>query len=207
MASSPVLLRRAVLVLCGAFYLSACDGQAPSKDAPNLASDASADLAAPSGKLGQAGTAPPAPTMAPSHLSQQPPIIREAARVEKPRHVGIHTPPPGSADRVALMNALRGKVRNELGGDVIFVVTTLHSDGEWAFAQVQPTWPDGRAIRMEGTPAYRDNPNMDGLRTEALWHKERGRWSVVAHAVGSTDVWWLAYCARVPKGVMRGCEA
>lgn len=192
----------AVLLLCGTLCLSACDRQSPSKDAPNLASAGQQGQATPSDP-----SPPPAPTTAPNHLSQQAPIIRDDAKIEKPRHRGIYTPPPGSAERVALMNALRGQVRGEVGADVVFVVTSLHSNGEWAFGQLEPNWPDGRAIRIEGTPAYKESPHMDGLRTEAIWRRVRGRWTVFAHAVGSTDIWWLEHCDRVPKGLMRGCDS
>lgn len=105
------------------------------------------------------------------------------------------------------MNALRNAVRNDLGGEVVFVVHVLRSDGDWAFAVLQPTWPDGRRIAPNTTPLYRRDggEGLDGLRTEAIWRKERGRWQVFAHAVGATDVWWTAYCDRVPHGLMSGC--
>jgi hypothetical protein len=194
-------VRRAAVALMGAVALASCDGQPASVDATGAAGSANQ-----SGGVAATPPTPVAPTMAPNHLSQQQPIIRDEPRIEKPRQIGIYTPPRGSAERVALMNALRGQVRGELGGDVIFVVSALHSNGEWAFGQLEPTWPDGRAIRMEGTPAYRDNPHLDGLRTEAIWRKERGRWTTYAFAIGSSDVWWLAHCDKVPAGIMRGCS-
>ena len=203
MANSSLLVRRGAMILLGAASLVACDRQSVSVDAPNAPAikAASVDTTPPP----PPPPPPPAPTTAPNYLSQQQPIIREEARVEKPRHVGIYSPPRGSAERVALMNAIRGQVRNDLGGEAVFVVKELNSNGDWAFGQLEPTWPDGRAIRVEGTPLYRQDPHIDGLRTEVIWRKERGRWTVFAHAVGSTDVWWLEYCNRVPKGLMRGC--
>lgn len=208
MTLSPLIARRAFMILLGGASLISCDQQAASRDAPDvspLASPAASVSGTETAPSSHAAPAPVAPTTAPNHLTQQQPLIREQAVVEKPRQVGIYTPPRGSAERVALMNALRGQVRGDLGGDVIFVVSSLHSNGEWAFGQLEPTWPDGRPIRLQSTPAYRDNPHMDGLRTEAIWRKERGRWTAYAYAVGATDVWWLEHCPRLPKGIMRGC--
>lgn len=177
-------------ILAAVLGVAACDRLPPQREAP-----------APSAALATAAPASPA------YLTQQPVLALAPARPEKPRTAGIHTPPPGSADRVALMNALRGAVRNEIGGDVVFVVRELRSDGEWAFAVLEPTRPDGRRIAPETTPLYRRHggDGLDGLRTEAIWRKERDHWQVFAHAVGATDVWWTAYCERTPRDLMPGC--
>lgn len=190
------MMPRGRFLLAVVLVVGACDRLPPSKDAPTPTSPA---LSAP---------AAPAPAPAPpSYRTQQQVLTSEPVRAAKPRQAGIRTPPPGSPDRVALMNALRGAVRNDLGGDVVFVVQDLRTDGDWAFAVLQPTWPDGRRITPETTPLYRrrDAEGLDGLRTEAVWRKEGGRWQVVAHAVGATDAWWTAYCDRVPSGLMSGC--
>ena len=208
MASTSLFVRRAAMILLGSASLISCDRQAASQDAPGSVvgqAGQAAQSASNEGRVAIDAPPPVPPTMAPNHLSQQQPIIRDVPKVEKPRQVGIYSPPRGSAERVALMNALRGQVRGDLGGDVVFVVNALNSNGDWAFGELNPTWPDGRAIRVEGTPIYRQDPHIDGLRTEAIWRKERGRWTVFAHAVGATDVWWLEYCNRVPRGLMRGC--
>lgn len=197
MARSSLCVSLTLLLAAG---LGACDRQPVSMDAPKASS--------PPAIVSVADAVPAAPvaaTTAPQYVSQQQPIINEAARVEKPRRVGIHTPPRGSAERVALMNALRPAVRAELGGEVIFIVNDLRSNGEWAFASLEPTWPDGRRINPATTPISRQTDLLDGLRTEAIWRKERGRWQVFAHAIGSTDVWWLDHCGRVPPGLMPGC--
>ncbi len=178
--------------------LGGCDRQPASRDAPQASRVATA--MGPPPPLAGAPVATP-----PLYASQQLPLLAEPVKVEKPRRIGIHTPSRGSADRVALMNALRGQVRGELGGEVIFVVRELKSDGQWAFGVLQPTWPDGQAIPPAATPIGQEKPDLDGLRTEAIWRKERGRWTVFAHNIGSTDAWWLDFCPRVPKGLMPGC--
>ena len=47
------------------------------------------------------------------------------------------------------------------------------------------------------------DPSKPDMR--AARRKERGRWTVFAHNIGSTDAWWLDFCPRVPKGLMPGC--
>lgn len=207
MAQSPMPSPN-LMILIGlvAAAISACDRQTASMDAPAAtAPPATVSLETAVPAVPVAAMPPSAPTTAPQYNSQQQPIISETARIEKPRQVGIHTPPRGSGERVALMNALRPVVRAELGGDVIFIVNDLRSNGEWAFASLEPTWPDGRRINPATTPISRQTELLDGLRTEAIWRKERGRWQVFAHGIGSTDVWWLDHCGRVPRGLMPGC--
>lgn len=132
-----------------------------------------------------------------------------AARDEKPRRVGVYTPSPGSSERVALMNALRDAVRGDMGGDPIFIVHDLRSNGDWAFGIMEPTWAGGRRISPEKTPLYRrtrDRDGLDGLRTEAIWRRDGARWRVEAHSIGATDLWWGEYCASIPFGLLPGCR-
>lgn len=189
-------------VLCAVLSLQACDRLPASQDAPTLSAR---DIPT---AQGPETPASPAPIETPSHLSQQPSMEVPGARPEKPGRAAAHTPPPGSADRVALMNALRAVVRHDIGGDVVFVVRALRMDGDWAFAVVEPTWPDGRRIVAAATPLHRaqtDKAALDGLRTEAIWRRQNGRWRVIAHAIGATDAWWLAHCGPAPSGLMPGC--
>ena len=205
--------RELVLTAAIVFAVAACDQARPSHDAPlPSAASAQSDGAAATSPLpavpsSPAPSSPAASTDIAPRLTQQPRLLETSRPPEKPRNVGIYTPPAGSPERVNLMNALRDKVRGELGGNAVFVVSELRSNGEWAFASVEPQWPDGAAINPRTTPLYRRDPDwpFDGLRTEAIWKKENGRWSVVAHAIGSTDVWWLDYCNRVPTPILRGC--
>src|SRR5690606_7270263 len=165
--------------------------------------DVATPLASPSLASSDAAAQPP------QHLSQQPPMPVPATRHEKPRLVGVYTPTPGSSERVALMNALRAAVRSDMGGDPIFMVRDLRSNGDWAFGVMEPTWAGGRRIVPEKTPLYqrtRDRDGLDGLRTEAIWHRNGARWQVEAHSIGATDVWWVEYCASMPFGLLPGCR-
>ena len=42
---------------------------------------------------------------------------------------------------------------------------------------------------------------MDGLRVDAVLRKRGGRWLVVEHAIGATDVW---YCDVGPRSLKAG---
>lgn len=201
-------LRR--LILCFLLAVAGCDRQSPSQDAPTGPDEGEAPVvaieekAAPHPPSAQAEPVPPL-----EHLSQQSPMSAPATRGDKPRRVGIYTPSPGSAERVALMNALRDAVRHDIGGDPVFVVRDLRSNGDWAFGVMEPTWSGGRRIVPQETPLYRrsaDQDGLDGLRTEAIWRQERGRWRVYAHSIGATDVWWSDFCSHVPFGLLTGCQ-
>lgn len=105
-----------------------------------------------------------------------------------------HTPPRGSPERQALMDALRQTVRAELGKPAIFEVNELRVLGEWAFADVSPRNPDGTPLDFRGTPmeqAWREGMTDDGMY--ALLRRQNGRWRVVRHAIGPTDVAWMGW--------------
>jgi hypothetical protein len=115
-----------------------------------------------------------------------------------------HTPPRGSPERQALMDALRGTVRRELGKPAIFEVRELRVLGDWAFADVTPLEPDGSPFDFRGTPmeeAWREGFVDDGMY--ALLRRRDGRWRVVRHAIGPTDVAWMGWEdeLRVPRAL------
>lgn len=203
------------ILICGALLgLTACDQSRPSQDAPSGASPTPVQVAVVETKAPAAVPVTPEGDVAASAVAgrttQQRNLLTTAVSPEKPRQRPvIHTPAVGSPERVELMNALRDKVRGDLGGEPIFVVRELRSNGDWAFARVEPTWRDGRAIDASRTPLYRrySDPNaLDGLHVEAIWKKERGRWQVYVHNIAATDVWWLDFCDRVPRAVLgAGC--
>lgn len=192
-----------VLVCCAVLGLASCDQARPSLDAPAGSVEAA-------GETSGVPATPEVQAMAdvgtPQRLTQQPQLLSGERMSEKPRQATIYTPPAGSPERVDLMNALRSQVRGELGGEAIFLVSELRSNGEWAFGNLDPQWRDGRTIDPRKTPLYQQNPGFpfDGLGIQAIWKKERGRWQVFAHAIGATDVWWGEYCDRVPHAVLGG---
>lgn len=115
-----------------------------------------------------------------------------------------HTPPRGSAERQALMDALRETVRREVGKPAIFEIRELRVLGEWAFADVSPRNPDGTPLDYRGTPmeeAWRDGLVDDGMY--ALLRRQGARWRVMRHAIGPTDVAWMGWEEelRVPRAL------
>jgi len=83
---------------------------------------------------------------------------------------GAYTPPAGSTERKALMDAMRGYTLKLLGGTIpgsrgtiIFTASHLKVHGGWAFATVAPKATDGK---WEGEPL------------SLLLHRPQGRWAV-----------------------------
>ena len=108
--------------------------------------------------------------------------------------------PPATADRKAVLDALRPRVEAKLGPNVEFVVAHLRIEDGWAFVIVDPQRKGGKPI--DGWAIFGEHfDNMDGLRTEAVLRRTKGRWRVVDWGIGATDVW---YCDVGPKKLKRG---
>lgn len=75
----------------------------------------------------------------------------------------LHTPPPGSAERKAILDAMRMKIKELHQLDVVFVVKRMNVSGEWAWVHTMPRSTDGRA-------SYED--------FYALLRREAGRWRI-----------------------------
>jgi hypothetical protein len=73
------------------------------------------------------------------------------------------TPPPGSRERRAILDALRAELSHLIGPDLVFVVATLRVREGWAWIEAAPQSRDG-ANRYEDVTA--------------LLRKEDGRWVV-----------------------------
>jgi hypothetical protein len=76
----------------------------------------------------------------------------DVARSEGDPAVSAWTPPPGSAERKAILDALREEVKRLHGLEVVFVVAHLKVLGGWAWVQTRPQSPDG-TNRYEGISA------------------------------------------------------
>ncbi len=106
-------------------------------------------------------------------------------------------PPPGSPSRKAILDALRPAVEKQLGPSIEFKVTLIRVRGEWAFVIADPQRKGGKPI--DGWRIFGEHfGNMDGLRVEAVLRRQRGRWAVVDHGMGATDVW---YCDVGPRSL------
>lgn len=100
-----------------------------------------------------------------------------------------YTPEKGSPERKAIVDALRAPVERKLRQPVIFKIDHLKVMNGWAFLLGAPRRPDGRTIDYNRTP-YRDayEHGMFGDDVMGLLRKQNGKWRVVAHVVGATDV-------------------
>ena len=117
-----------------------------------------------------------------------------------------HTPEAGSAERKAIMDALRVPAEKDLGQKLIFKVDRLKMAGDWAYACVSPTWPNGEKIDFSRTK-YREQVELGMFdpQGEALLRREGDEWKVLQWVFGSTDVpraaWPDKY--RMPKSLLQ----
>ena len=113
---------------------------------------------------------------------------------------GFIEPPAGSQLRRSILDGLRPAVEKQLGPDVEFKVTLIRVQGDWAFVIVDPQRKGGTPI--DGWRIFGEHfGNMDGLRAEGVLRRRHGRWVLVDHAIGATDVW---YCDVGPRLLKTG---
>jgi len=116
----------------------------------------------------------------------------------------VYTPEKGSAERAAILNALRVPVEKKLKQKISFNVETFNVQGVWAFLSGEPLGADG------GRPNYKNTPYAEAVEAGAfdnnyfaLLKKTGGKWKIVSYAIGCTDVcyagWWKDY--KAPKAV------
>ena len=109
--------------------------------------------------------------------------------------VAVRSVPVGDPLRRTLLDALRGPVEAELNQPVLFVVDQLKVQGDWAFYAGEVQAPGGRPIDFART-GYAEaiaEGVFDGPSTYGLLHRQGGRWTVVVHVIGPTDVAWLGW--------------
>ncbi len=114
----------------------------------------------------------------------------------------VYTPEKGSADRAAVLNVIRVPVEKAYKQKIVFVVEELKVQGAWAFISATPTLPSGGPPSVKGTgfEGYEDayDNNFFGLL-----RKSGGKWRLVTHGIGCTDVcysdWWKRF--KAPKAI------
>jgi len=116
----------------------------------------------------------------------------------------VHEPAKGSAERKAILNAIRPAIEAQMRGPVEFQISVMRSDGEWAFVDANPQRPDGGEIDPETTAFVGRSDSMDGLTTYALVRFADGRWNHVDDIIGPTDVAYMIWPDQyqVPKAVV-----
>ena len=109
-------------------------------------------------------------------------------------------PPPGSVQRREILAALRPSVEKQLGPNVELRLTLIRVQRDWAFVVADPQRRGGKPI--DGDKIFGEHfGNMDGLRIEAVLRRQNGRWKLVDHGIGATDVW---YCDVGPRSLKAG---
>ena len=105
-----------------------------------------------------------------------------------------------SAQRRAILDALRPTIARELRSPVEFVVQRIGVERGWALVIADPQRPGGGAIERRHLPYAEDR---DGLTVYAVMRFQRGRWTIHDHVIGPTDVW---YCGmQGPPRSLLGC--
>lgn len=120
---------------------------------------------------------------------------------------GYYTPARGTAERSQIMDAARVVIVPELRQQVIFLVSTLRSNGQWAYLSAEPLQPDGQKLNWFTTPYARDwqNDAMSNL-VMVLLAKGPNGWRPVDYVIGPTDVHWYAWLDRygLPEALFYG---
>ena len=124
----------------------------------------------------------------------------------------VYTPAKGSADRKAILDAVRPLAEHDLGAPVEFVVGEFNVSGDMAFVALKAQRPGGGTIDPYRTPFARRNGEeavsmFDCCHVEAVLRKGRNGWQVLESGVGATDVWYTEWCRRTPPRLIGFCAA
>ena len=93
----------------------------------------------------------------------------------------------GTAQRQALLDAVRPPVEAELGLRIVFVVECIQVSNGWSLVAGTPIQRNGREIPRRNRP--RDD-DFGGLSTTAVLNFRGGRWVLVDHVIGLCQPSW-----------------
>lgn len=114
----------------------------------------------------------------------------------------VYEPERGSAERKAILDAIRVPVERDMKQKIVFVTDNFRVQGSWAFVGGTLQSPDGGQPDLRGTP-WAEEADFFENNFFAPVRKTGSRWRVTTHAIGCTDVcysdWWRRY--RAPKAV------
>jgi hypothetical protein len=120
-----------------------------------------------------------------------------------------YTPEKGSAERTAILNALRVPVEKELKQKIHFSLNNFKVQGIWAFIDGAPQNMSGGEPNFKGTD-YQKRIDVDAFDNNifALLKKTGGKWKVVAYQIGCTDVCYLPWAKdyKAPKAIFPSAE-
>ena len=121
----------------------------------------------------------------------------------------VTEPGKGSAERTAILNALRVPVEKALKQKVQFSVQTIKVRGNWAFVNGEPQNSSGEKPDYSQTEFQEAiDEGMFDNNFQALLKKTGGKWKVVTYAIGCTDVCWLGWDKefKAPKAIFPNAE-
>ncbi len=116
----------------------------------------------------------------------------------------VYTPDRGSAERKAILDALRVPVERDLKQKIVFATDHFNVSGTWAFLGGTPQTPSGGQPNYRGT-RYQEARSAGFFDNNffAILRKTSGQWRVVTYAIGCTDVcyadWWRRH--KAPKAI------
>ncbi len=113
---------------------------------------------------------------------------------------GTAAPAPGTAQRRALMDAVRPAIETALRSPVEVVVQQAAVQDGSALIIADPHRPGGGAIDAGHLGPEEER---DGLTVNAILRFRNGRWTLVEHAIGPTDVWYCGFPG--PPRSLLGC--
>ena len=124
------------------------------------------------------------------------------AQVGSPARAEISTPPAGSAQRRAILDAVRPRVEAEIGPPVVFNVSVLRVSGNWAFVQATPKRPGSVDVDWKKTK-FREAFEKDFMTdiVMGLLRYDDSKWTLVEYVLGPTDVFWESWLQkyRLPR--------
>ena len=105
--------------------------------------------------------------------------------------------PIDGATRHVILDAARVPVTRALHKPVLFRVRQLKMEGRWVFLQADMQEAGGVRLSYAGTPRAADA--AEGMMSDsyaALLRSDGHRWTVIANAIGPTDVAWEDWSSR-----------
>jgi hypothetical protein len=112
--------------------------------------------------------------------------------------------PATTAERRAILAALRPAIVRRARGPIEFVVEKMDVQAGWALAWVQPQRPGGRRIDPASILTKDQLTTTRETRVDALLRRRGDRWEVVRYELGHTDVWYACY-RGAPAGLVGDC--
>ena len=116
----------------------------------------------------------------------------------------VYTPEKGSAERTAILNALRVPVEKELKQKIQFALENFNVQGNWAFLGGTSQNTDGGEPNFKNTE-YQKRIEFGAFDNNifALLKKTGGKWKVITYQIGCTDVCYLGWDKqyKAPKAI------